>query len=607
MSESINELQQEVTTSAEQETVETTAQAETQDVLQTKEAVLNRVKELARGDEELKRQELDALKSAFYRFHNQEAEEARKKYLDEGGVAEDYQPLADPDELVFKEQMAIIRDKRAEQQKAEEQLREENYNKKQQIIDKIKTLLENPDDVNKSYKDFKNLQTEWNEIGEVPVTKANDLWRDYQKQVEQFYDTLKLNNELRAYDFKKNLELKTKIIEATEKLADEPDPISAFRQLQVFHQQFREVGPVEREKREEIWERFKAASTVINKRHQEHFEARKAQEEENLKQKTSICEEIETIVVDDIKTFADWNALTEKITALQAKWKTIGFAPQKHNTKIYERFRATCDNFFQKKSEFFKGMRESMTDNLELKRELCEKAEALKDSTAWKETTDALIELQKKWKEVGAVPRKYSEELWKRFSAACDAFFEAKKSATSSQYAEQSANLEKKKTIIQRLKEMVTPEQVTDELRELINNIQDEWNEVGHVPFKDKDKIFKEYHKEMDRFYNMIGVSAAKRRMERFKTELKNGGADKLRDRLTRQYDILKNEIKTYENNLGFLTLSSKSKQGNSLVDELNRKVEKLRNDLEEIKMKIKACDQADTEDTQDDEPSGEQ
>lgn len=607
MSESVNELQQEVTTNVEQEAVAATAPAENPNHLQTKETVLNRVKELARGEEELSRQELDALKSAFYRFHNQEAEEAQKKYIEEGGDPEAYQPSADPDELVFKEQMAIIRDKRAEQQKAEEQRREENYNKKLQIIEKIKAMLENPDDVNKSYKDFKNLQTEWTEIGDVPAPKATELMREYQRNVEQFYDTLKLNNELRAYDFKKNLELKTKIIEATEKLADEPDPVSAFRQLQVFHQQFREVGPVEREKREEIWERFKAASTVINKRHQEYFEGRKAQEEENLQQKSAICEEIEAIETEGLKTFADWNAITEKITALQAKWKTIGFAPQKHNTKIYERFRAACDSFFQKKSEYFKSIRENMSENLNIKRELCEKAEALKDSTAWKETADALVELQKKWKEVGAVPRKHSEELWKRFNAACDQFFEARKAAHSSQYAEQNENLEKKRSIIQRLKDIATPEQATDELREMIGKIQDEWNEIGHVPFKEKDKVFKAFREEMDRFYGVIGATAAKRRLDRFKSELKNGGADKMRDRLSRQYEILKSEIKTYENNLGFLNLSSKSKEGNSLVDELNRKVEKLRSDLEEIKMKIKACDQADTEDEQDNEPSGEQ
>ena len=602
-SESQEQLQEEVNASVEQvveapveEPAEESAPAAPVYQFQSKEEVLNCVKELVSSDAEVSRQQLDSLKSSFYRFHKLEAEEAFKKYVDEGGDVEAYQPTPDPDEAVFKEQMTAIREKRAAQQKAQEEQREANLAKKLQIIDRIKAILEKPDDVNKSYKDFKALQQEWNETGDVPATQSTDLWRTYQQQVEQFYDTLKLNNEFRAYDFKKNLEIKTQICEAAERLADEPDVVSAFRKLQLFHQQFREVGPVSRELREEIWERFKAASTVINKKHQEFFEGRKAQEQENLDQKTAICEIIESFNIDELKTFADWNKLSEQITQLQAKWKTIGFAPQKHNVAIYERFRAACDNFFNRKAEFFKEVRNSLADNLRIKRELCEKAEALKDSTAWKETTDALIELQKKWKETGAVSKKYSDDIWKRFNEACDTFFEAKKKATSSQFTEQRENLSKKKAIIERLQAIPTPEEASEELSETLHAIQDEWAEIGHVPFKEKDKIFKAFRAEMDRFYAVIGATATKRRVERFKNELRNGGADKLRDRLTRQYDILKNEIKTYENNLGFLNLTSKSKEGNSLVDELNRKVDKLRADLEEIKLKIKACDQSDEE-----------
>lgn len=616
-SESQEKLQEEVVVNEEQvetveEPVEETAEESTPAVpvrqYQSKQEVLDRVKELVDNDIEVVRQELESLKSSFYHFHKAESEEAYKKYLEEGGDAEAYQPLPDPDEAVFKEQMTLIREKRAAQQKAQEQQREANLAKKLQIIERIKAILEKPDDVNKSYKDFKALQQEWNETGDVPATQATDLWRTYQQQVEQFYDTLKLNNEFRAYDFKKNLEVKTAICEAAEKLAEETDPVVAFRKLQALHEQYREAGPVSRELREQMWERFKAASTVINKRHQEFFEGRKAQEQENLDQKTAICEIVESFNLDELKTFADWNKVSEQITQLQAKWKTIGFAPQKHNVKIYERFRAACDNFFNRKSEFFKEVRSSLADNLKIKRELCEKAEALKDSTAWKETTDAFIELQKKWKETGAVSKKYSDDIWKRFNAACDAFFEAKKSATSSQFTEQRENLSKKKAIIERLKEIATPEEATEELRETLRSIQDEWNEIGHVPFKDKDKLFKAFRAEMDRFYAVVGATAAKKRVERFKSELKSGGADKLRDRLVRQYDILNNEIKTYENNLGFLSLSSKSKGGNSLVDELNRKVDKLRADLEEIKLKIKACDQVDEESEEEpaDEPLAE-
>ncbi len=560
----------------------------------SKAELLDYIKELIDGEVVVSRPELDSLKSSYYRFAKANAEEAFNKFVEEGGDAEAYQPEPDPDEVVFKEQLNVLRDRRAALQKAKEEEREQNLVKKLQIIDRIKVILEKPDDVNKSYKDFKALQQEWSEVGEVPATQSTDLWRNYQQLVEQFYDTLKLNNEFRAYDFKKNLEIKTAICDSAEKLAEETDPISAFRKLQILHQQFREVGPVARELREGIWERFKNASTIINKKHQEYFEGRKAQEQENLDQKTAICEIVESFNLDELKSFSDWNNIAEQITQLQAKWKTIGFAPQKFNVKIYERFRAACDNFFTKKSQYFKEVRGNLTDNLKLKLELCEQAEALKDSTDWKTTTDKFVQLQKKWKEIGTVPKKYSDEIWKRFNSACESFFEAKKKENSSMFTEQRENLDKKKGLVERLKAIETPAEASEELRETLRSIQDEWNQIGHVPFKEKDKVFKAFRAELDRLYSVIGATATKRRVERFKSELKTVGADKLKDRLTRQYDILKNEIKTYENNLGFLNLTSKSKEGNSLVDELNRKVDKLRADLEEIKMKIKACDQQD-------------
>lgn len=560
----------------------------------SKAELLDYIKELIDGEVVVSRPELDSLKSSYYRFAKANAEEAFNKFVEEGGDAEAYQPEPDPDEVVFKEQLNVLRDRRAALQKAKEEEREQNLVKKLQIIDRIKVILEKPDDVNKSYKDFKALQQEWSEVGEVPATQSTDLWRNYQQLVEQFYDTLKLNNEFRAYDFKKNLEIKTAICDSAEKLAEETDPISAFRKLQILHQQFREVGPVARELREGIWERFKNASTIINKKHQEYFEGRKAQEQENLDQKTAICEIVESFNLDELKSFSDWNNVAEQITQLQAKWKTIGFAPQKFNVKIYERFRAACDNFFTKKSQYFKEVRGNLTDNLKLKLELCEQAEALKDSTDWKTTTDKFVQLQKKWKEIGTVPKKYSDEIWKRFNSACESFFEAKKKENSSMFTEQRENLDKKKGLVERLKAIETPAEASEELRETLRSIQDEWNQIGHVPFKEKDKVFKAFRAELDRLYSVIGATATKRRVERFKSELKTVGADKLKDRLTRQYDILKNEIKTYENNLGFLNLTSKSKEGNSLVDELNRKVDKLRADLEEIKMKIKACDQQD-------------
>ena len=558
---------------------------------ETKTEVVNRLKEISESDEEVTRQELDSLKSNFYRIHRAEADAAYKKFIDEGGSAEEYAPEPDPEETAFKELMAAIREKRAAAAAALEQEREANYQKKLEIIDKIKVLTENPDEINRGYNDFKELQQQWNDIKEVPADKATNLWKTYQQAVEAFYDTLKLSNELRAYDFKKNLERKTALCEAAEKLADETDIIVAFRKLQQLHQDFRETGPVASDLREEIWTRFKEASTVINKRHQEFFEARKQKEEENLAKKTAICETIEAFDLEGLKTFAEWNAISEKITALQAEWKTIGYAPQKMNTKIFERFRAACDAFFTRKNEYFQTVRDNLNQNYALKLDLVEKAEALKDSTDWKATTDALVELQKKWKEIGTVPKKYSDQIWERFNTACDAFFAAKKEANKDVHSEQTANMEKKRAIIDALAAIV-PEEFEGDLRSRLREAQEEWNQIGHVPFKEKDKLYKLLREQMDRLYGYANQNAAKRRIDRFKESIKGGNGGDVRSRLLRQLDILNNEIKTYENNLGFLTLSSKSKQGNSLIEELNRKMEKLKADKEEVRAKLKALDE---------------
>ena len=578
-----------------EDAVEEEPQAETSTTsiatFETEAEVVNRLKEISESDEEVTRQELDSLKSNFYRIHRQQADAAYKKFIEEGGAAEEYAPEPDPEETTFKELMAVIREKRAAVAAALEQEREENYQKKLEIIDKIKALTENPDEINRGYNDFKELQQQWNDIKEVPADKATNLWKTYQQAVEAFYDTLKLSNELRAYDFKKNLERKTALCEAAEALAEETDIIVAFRKLQQLHQDFRETGPVASDLREQIWTRFKDASTVINKRHQEFFEARKQKEEENLTKKTAICETIEGFDLEGLKTFAEWNAISEKITTLQAEWKTIGYAPQKMNTKIFERFRAACDNFFTRKNEYFQTVRENLNQNYALKLELVEKAEALKDSTDWKATTDALIELQKKWKEIGTVPKKYSDQIWERFNAACDAFFAAKKEANKDVHTEQTANMEKKKAIIDALAAIV-PEEFEGDLRTKLREAQEEWNQIGHVPFKEKDKLYKLLREQMDRLYGFANEHAAKRRIDRFKESIKGGNGGDVRSRLTRQLDILNNEIKTYENNLGFLTLSSKSKQGNALIEELNRKMEKLKADKEEVKAKLKALDE---------------
>lgn len=557
----------------------------------TKAEVVNRLKEIADNDEEVTRQELDSLKSCFYRIHHQAADAAFKKFIEEGGNAEEYTPESNIEENQFKEYMAVIREKRAAAAAVLEEERENNYQQKLSIIEKIKGLTENPDEINRAYNEFKELQQQWSTTGDVPAEHSTNLWKTYQQAVEAFYDTLKLSNELRAYDFKKNLERKTALCEEAEALANETDIVEAFRKLQQLHLEFREIGPVSNDLREQIWNRFKDASTAINKRHQEHFEARKQKEEENLEKKSGICEIIEGFDLDALKTFAEWNALTEKITALQAEWRTIGYAPQKMNTKIFERFRAACDNFFARKNEYIQSVRDNLKQNYTKKLELVEKAEELMNSTDWSATSEILVELQKQWRAIGTVPKKYSDQIWERFNKACDTFFAAKKEANKGAVSEQRANLEKKKAIVDELAAIV-PEEFEGDLRAKLRAAQEEWNKIGHVPFKEKDKVYAMLREQMDRLYGFASKNAAKRRLESFKESIKNGNGGDIRSRLTRQLDILKNEIKTYENNLGFLSLSNKSKQGNALIEELNRKMDKLKADLEEVKAKLAALDE---------------
>lgn len=557
----------------------------------TKAEVVNRLKEIANNDEEVTRQELDSLKSCFYRIHHQAADAAFKKFIEEGGNAEEYTPEPNIEENQFKEYMAVIREKRAAAAAVLEEERENNYQQKLSIIEKIKGLTENPDEINRAYNEFKELQQQWSTTGDVPAEHSTNLWKTYQQAVEAFYDTLKLSNELRAYDFKKNLERKTALCEEAEALANETDIVEAFRKLQQLHLEFREIGPVSNDLREQIWNRFKDASTAINKRHQEHFEARKQKEEENLEKKSGICEIIEGFDLDALKTFAEWNALTEKITALQAEWRTIGYAPQKMNTKIFERFRAACDKFFARKNEYIQSVRDNLKQNYTKKLELVEKAEELMNSTDWSATSEILVELQKQWRAIGTVPKKYSDQIWERFNKACDTFFAAKKEANKGAVSEQRANLEKKKAIVDELAAIV-PEEFEGDLRAKLRAAQEEWNKIGHVPFKEKDKVYAMLREQMDRLYGFASKNAAKRRLESFKESIKNGNGGDIRSRLTRQLDILKNEIKTYENNLGFLSLSNKSKQGNALIEELNRKMDKLKADLEEVKAKLAALDE---------------
>ena len=589
------EVSEEITETPAEETI-VEKPTENASKLSTKEEVLLRLKEVAQDAENANKQELDGLKQTFYKIHNAEIEAAKKTFVENGGAEEEF--IAQPSgvEEEFKSLMAAIKEKRSALAAEIEKQKEENLQVKLSIIEELKELVESPDDANKSYNEFKKLQQQWNEVKLVPQAKVNELWKNYQLYVEKFYDILKLNNEFREYDFKKNLEIKTHLCEAAEKLADEQDVVSAFHQLQKLHQEFRDTGPVAKELRDEIWNRFKAASTAVNRRHQQHFEALKETEQHNLDQKTVICEIVEAIEFDQLKTFAAWETKTQEVIALQNKWKTIGFAPQKMNVKIFERFRKACDEFFKKKGEFFKLLKEGMNANLEKKKALCEKAESLKDSTEWKETAEILTKLQKEWKTIGPVSKKYSDAVWKRFITACDYFFEQKGKATSSQRSVEQENLEKKKAIIARLTaidETTDADEASKEVRELMK----EWNGIGHVPFKEKDRLYKQYHGLIDQLFDRFNISASNKKLSNFKSSIGNiqsGGSQSLyreREKLVRTYENMKNELQTYENNLGFLTTSSK--KGNSLLTEINRKVEKLKSDLELVLQKIKVIDES--------------
>ena len=561
----------------------------------TKEEILAKLKEVVADVENVAKPEIDGLKQSFYKLHNAEQDAARKLFIENGGAAENFVPQTDCVEEEFKNIMSVIKEKRSALTAELEKQKEMNLQVKLSIIEELKELVESPDDANKSYTEFKKLQQQWNEVKLVPQAKVNELWKNYQLYVEKFYDLLKLNNEFREYDFKKNLEIKTHLCEAAEKLADEADVVSAFHQLQKLHQEFRDTGPVAKELRDEIWARFKAASTTVNRRHQQHFEALKEVEQHNLDQKTVICEIIEAIDYKELTSFASWESKTQEVIALQNKWKTIGFAPQKMNVKIFERFRKACDEFFRKKGEFFKSLKEGMNENLEKKRALCEKAEALKDSTDWKATADELTKLQKEWKTIGPVAKKYSDAVWKRFISACDYFFEQKNKATSSQRSVEQENLEKKKAIIEKLN-AIDDQMDTEEATQLVRDLMKEWNGIGHVPFKEKDRIYKQYHSQVDKLFEHFNISVSNKKLSNFKStisSIQEGSPQALyreREKLVRAFDNMKNELQTYENNLGFLTTSSK--KGNSLLTEINRKVEKLKADIELVKEKIKVVDE---------------
>lgn len=552
--------------------------------------VIERVKELAHSEETPEKEEVELLKSLFYKLHFQEREQQLKDYLDQGGDPETYVVQPDEAEEVFKAEMSLIREKRQKLFLEQEAEKQENLKKKLEIIEKIKTMVTSPEQANLQYNEFKELQAQWKEIKAVPAENATELWRSYQLYVEQFYDLLKLNSEAREYDFKKNLEAKTKLCEAAEKLADEEDAISAFHQLQELHQEYREVGPVAKDLREAIWTRFKAASTVINKRHQQHFEDLRAKEEENLQKKTELCEKAEALSQKELKASAEYEEVTKEVIALQAEWKTIGFAPQKMNVKIFERFRAACDAFFQKKTQYFKEMKERFSENAAKKQALVDQAKALMDSTDWKSTSDKMMQLQKEWKQIGMVPKKLGDQLWQEFLGACNHFFEARNAANAGTRNEEKENLQQKRDVIAELTKLA--EEGADGLQQKMRELTEKFNAIGHVPFRDKDKVYDEYHEALDKIHKVLNANSQRRRMDSFKQNIKAAAkrgeqaVETERTRLQRRIEQMKQDLKTYENNLGFLSISSK--KGNSLLDEMNRRVEKLKSDIELAKKQLK-------------------
>lgn len=557
----------------------------------TKQEVIERLKTIVYEGAQADRSELERLKMIYYRLHNAAVAEAREQFIANGGAPEAFMPQPDPEEENFKAQMSLIREMKAKAAEEQEREKQANLQRKQQIIERIKAMAVSPEEADKGYDELKKLQEEWKEIKNVPAENATELWKNYQLYVEQYYDQLRLNHEMRAYDFKKNLEIKTQLCEAAEKLAAMDDVIAAFHQLQTLHQEYRETGPVAKELRDEIWKRFKDASTVVNKRHQQHFEELKAQEEQNLARKTELCEKVETLRTDEARTYQQWDELTQQVLAWQAEWKTIGFTPRKVNNEIFERFRAACDAFFQQKTSYFKDMRETLAANLAAKNSLIAQAEELKDSTDWAATTQKLVELQKQWKQTGPVAHKVSDAVWKRFNDACNAFFNRKAEQNAGQRKEEEANLARKNEILAQL-EKLAAEPAADQLQ-AVRALQTEWQEVGHVPFRKKEKMYRRYRELCDTIYNALHENAGRRHMDNFRRNVAEKEGNELtreRTRLLNALEAKKQEIQNYETNLTFFRASSK--KGNSLVADIEKKLARLKEDLALMQQKVKAVNE---------------
>lgn len=561
----------------------------------TKESVLEALRLLSEKEAaEITNEEVSRLKQQFYAIRNEEQRREREAFVEAGNEAEAFEPKADETEEAFKTLLAAVKEKKAAQRAAIEAEQQKNYERKKAIIEKILEMSGDVDNANRFFQQVRDLQNEFKEIGEVPAPVAADLWKNYQDAVEKFYDQLKINKELRDYDFKKNLSEKEVLVAEAEKLRGADDVIAAFRRLQELHEQWRSIGPVPKEVREEIWGRFKDISADINKRYQTFFEERKARERENELAKEAICERVEAYEFDKLATYAAWDEMTKLIIAAQEDWKKIGYASRKSNNALFARFRGTCDKFFAAKAEFFRSMKDTLAQNLEKKIALCERAEALKDSTEWRKTADELASLQKEWKTVGAVAKKHSDQVWHRFLAACDYFFEQKKKNNSGTRRTERANLEQKNEIIEKLKALDLDSMNREEAIKTVKDLQAEWQSVGHVPFSEKDTVYEAYRAVVNALYQKLDISQRGSRMASFESTIKEIGNDenrlyRERERLMRAYEQRRSELHTYENNMGFL--SAKSKNADSMLRDMERRVQRLKDDLADLEKKIAVID----------------
>lgn len=622
MSQSNNELEKDVTLNSEsvqQDQVTELSEQKPEVAAAVTEEVVNQVSETQKVSEEsltnyaamdmkqlvevlqnLAQQPVNEVKEdvvrvrvAFAAIRKEELAKEKEAFIAKGNEEAAFAPAADELEEQFKSLYAEIKEKRAAYNAAQDALKAENLAKKREIISKINEIAEDADNVNRQYSTVQQLQQDFKAIGEVPSENDTEVWKSYQVAVERFYDLLKMNKELRDYDFKKNLEQKQALCAEAEALDEEADIVDAFKKLQQLHTSWREIGPVSKEIREELWTRFKNASAVINKKYQSFFEERKANEKKNAEGKEALCVKIEAISTDNLKTYAAWDEATKAIIGLQEEWKKLGFASRKVNTELFARFRKSCDEFFAKKAEFFKRMKDELAANLAKKIELCEKAEALKDSTEWKKTTDALIALQKEWKTVGPVVKKHSDAVWKRFIAACDAFFEEKKKQNVNVHSVEHENLKQKKDIIAQINSILEHKE-TEDAPNKVRELMKKWQEVGHVPYKEKDKVYAEYKAAIDKAFEQLDMKAKKARMANFANSINQmsdtGKVYHERERLVRAYEMKSQELKTYENNLGFFNAQSKS--GNSLVKEMERKIANIKEEIAMLEQKIKLIDE---------------